>query len=109
MIRRPPRSTLFPYTTLFRSLGVAAEELEGAAEAEQRVVVGRRARDDGVELVRRLLVALRVEVRAPERLADRRLVGLPVARLREGHGGLVVVAGLQQRHAALEQVVDVGH
>src|SRR2546427_3723068 len=25
MIRRPPRSTLFPYTTLFRSLGVGAE------------------------------------------------------------------------------------
>src|SRR2546426_5104471 len=24
MIRRPPRSTLFPYTTLFRSLGIAA-------------------------------------------------------------------------------------
>src|SRR3712207_6864168 len=24
MIRRPPRSTLFPYTTLFRSRGVAA-------------------------------------------------------------------------------------
>src|SRR3712207_7185541 len=24
MIRRPPRSTLFPYTTLFRSLAVAA-------------------------------------------------------------------------------------
>src|SRR2546429_8205206 len=24
MIRRPPRSTLFPYTTLFRSLGTAA-------------------------------------------------------------------------------------
>src|SRR5256885_14245712 len=32
MIRRPPRSTLFPYTTLFRSL-VAAEEagLRGAS------------------------------------------------------------------------------
>src|SRR2546426_4662164 len=26
MIRRPPRSTLFPYTTLFRSVGVAAEK-----------------------------------------------------------------------------------
>src|SRR2546426_3729053 len=26
MIRRPPRSTLFPYTTLFRSLYVGAEE-----------------------------------------------------------------------------------
>src|SRR3712207_8331660 len=25
MIRRPPRSTLFPYTTLFRSAGEAAE------------------------------------------------------------------------------------
>src|SRR3712207_7887797 len=31
MIRRPPRSTLFPYTTLFRSLrdgGVEADQLE---------------------------------------------------------------------------------
>src|SRR2546426_9260730 len=26
MIRRPPRSTLFPYTTLFRSLGVVEAE-----------------------------------------------------------------------------------
>src|SRR5580693_6147412 len=26
MIRRPPRSTLFPYTTLFRSDSIAAEE-----------------------------------------------------------------------------------
>src|SRR2546422_7144260 len=26
MIRRPPRSTLFPYTTLFRSLNVAERE-----------------------------------------------------------------------------------
>src|SRR3712207_7642379 len=32
MIRRPPRSTLFPYTTLFRSvrLGVAPNELTAA-------------------------------------------------------------------------------
>src|SRR3712207_7667172 len=29
MIRRPPRSTLFPYTTLFRSEGIADEGLEG--------------------------------------------------------------------------------
>src|SRR5690349_22870333 len=27
MIRRPPRSTLFPYTTLFRSMPVVAEQL----------------------------------------------------------------------------------
>src|SRR2546425_7093695 len=30
MIRRPPRSTLFPYTTLFRS--VAAVDLDGAVD-----------------------------------------------------------------------------
>src|SRR2546430_12598958 len=28
MIRRPPRSTLFPYTTLFRSSGTAASAFE---------------------------------------------------------------------------------
>src|SRR3712207_7730440 len=33
MIRRPPRSTLFPYTTLFRSLGLCQPErtLQGAS------------------------------------------------------------------------------
>src|SRR5687768_17838787 len=29
MIRRPPRSTLFPYTTLFRSLNVLLERYTG--------------------------------------------------------------------------------
>src|SRR2546430_4234407 len=34
MIRRPPRSTLFPYTTLFRSLHVLEPELRiGVVEA----------------------------------------------------------------------------
>src|SRR2546429_4942012 len=28
MIRRPPRSTLFPYTTLFRSLAIAQEDVK---------------------------------------------------------------------------------
>src|SRR2546429_3079496 len=35
MIRRPPRSTLFPYTTLFRSHGVAPVP-PGARQAEPR-------------------------------------------------------------------------
>src|SRR3712207_7304361 len=34
MIRRPPRSTLFPYTTLFRSAGVG-EHLPAAAVLEE--------------------------------------------------------------------------
>src|SRR2546427_7698048 len=29
MIRRPPRSTLFPYTTLFRSRGLGVHERQG--------------------------------------------------------------------------------
>src|SRR5260221_11708913 len=35
MIRRPPRSTLFPYTTLFRSLQPQGEDL--ALEARERL------------------------------------------------------------------------
>src|SRR5467141_4048595 len=40
MIRRPPRSTLFPYTTLFRSLGArrTATQHRGAAPAGHRAV-----------------------------------------------------------------------
>src|SRR2546423_6509829 len=33
MIRRPPRSTLFPYTTLFRSLDDAASQLHAGGRA----------------------------------------------------------------------------
>src|SRR5260370_15065955 len=33
MIRRPPRSTLFPYTTLFRSVIVARLQIQHAAVA----------------------------------------------------------------------------
>src|SRR3712207_8894575 len=39
MIRRPPRSTLFPYTTLFRSVrgaGASAGRAEPLAEESQR-------------------------------------------------------------------------
>src|SRR3712207_7926779 len=40
MIRRPPRSTLFPYTTLFRSLGVHGSNiLEDLLEAKRKLAV----------------------------------------------------------------------
>src|SRR3712207_8047251 len=43
MIRRPPRSTLFPYTTLFRSLADEAGVQDPAeASAEQRAPRERR-------------------------------------------------------------------
>src|SRR5688572_32624729 len=39
MIRRPPRSTLFPYTTLFRSLGLHHEEVGAQIPRQRRVGV----------------------------------------------------------------------
>src|SRR2546427_6979110 len=41
MIRRPPRSTLFPYTTLFRSPAAAARAAPGAAAGPRRPWPGR--------------------------------------------------------------------
>src|SRR3712207_7198718 len=42
MIRRPPRSTLFPYTTLFRSRAAVQVQLaEGAQLGQQQLVQGR--------------------------------------------------------------------
>src|SRR2546425_7363257 len=46
MIRRPPRSTLFPYTTLFRSLVVALEHRD-SLEVPPHVEEGRRPPDVG--------------------------------------------------------------
>src|SRR3712207_8937867 len=48
MIRRPPRSTLFPYTTLFRSVGVGLDaELADRLHAERRAggAAGRPVRE----------------------------------------------------------------
>src|SRR3989440_12523822 len=39
MIRRPPRSTLFPYTTLFRSLGIAMHSGSQATRSVADIVL----------------------------------------------------------------------
>src|SRR3712207_8149118 len=51
MIRRPPRSTLFPYTTLFRSPVGAALQVGGDGRA-------RSGRGDGLEQYRRAVAGL---------------------------------------------------
>src|SRR5438445_2865418 len=48
MIRRPPRSTLFPYTTLFRSDAVVAleesdQDIEGLRGERDRLTVAQQA------------------------------------------------------------------
>src|SRR5690349_23457493 len=47
MIRRPPRSTLFPYTTLFRSPGRRSAEREARARAHRRRALARGGRGAG--------------------------------------------------------------
>src|SRR5438552_15556996 len=44
MIRRPPRSTLFPYTTLFRSTGRTAEATALVANLERKTAQVRKDR-----------------------------------------------------------------
>src|SRR3712207_8466522 len=56
MIRRPPRSTLFPYTTLFRSCAPRPRDAADAAQAQPvalRVVHAQGERDDGLPPPRR--------------------------------------------------------
>src|SRR5256884_826770 len=59
MIRRPPRSTLFPYTTLFRSVGVPgaarllfieAGDVAGIADRAAQVVLENYGVQDNVEM-----------------------------------------------------------
>src|SRR2546430_16252505 len=75
MIRRPPRSTLFPYTTLFRS------------RQRRRQEVRERPRDHGAEPEPRqvVLTVRRERADAADLYADRADVGEPAQR--EGSDG----------------------
>src|SRR5258707_1965469 len=64
MIRRPPRSTLFPYTTLFRSAGAAADPHPPRRQFEDRTgarpyhpAIDPRPRRRGHRMRRRDLIA----------------------------------------------------
>src|SRR2546422_11070801 len=46
MIRRPPRSTLFPYTTLFRSVSVSGEQEEPAELNDEQAGKSKNHKDD---------------------------------------------------------------
>src|SRR2546422_8257427 len=73
MIRRPPRSTLFPYTTLFRSLRMAV----------------RRVHDDDV--------APGVEQRPGAR---QRLLGVPPHRGGDPQAAVLVTVGRSEEHTS---------
>src|SRR3712207_7253798 len=69
MIRRPPRSTLFPYTTLFRSLGHRLAHGDRPRRAE-----GLLGRVDRV-----VAAVVEADAHASERVAGDRAVGHRVA------------------------------
>src|SRR2546422_3616861 len=76
MIRRPPRSTLFPYTTLFRSVGS-----RGGGETDsaiQELVVTRVIR---LETIGQVVGELRALLPVPELRKDRKST-----RLNSSHG-----------------------
>src|SRR5689334_24200922 len=77
MIRRPPRSTLFPYTTLFRSVRIPRHEgrlrsLPGAVTQRERMA-GRDRGGEGLPRAtqaRRRLAAQPVALRSEEHTSE---------------------------------------
>src|SRR3712207_6204253 len=90
MIRRPPRSTLFPYTTLFRSLAIV---FCGTKRAVDEVAEGLRSRGYGVE-------ALHGDMSQP--LRDR-----ATRAAREGRAEVLVATDVAARGLDIEQVSHV--
>src|SRR3712207_8022101 len=73
MIRRPPRSTLFPYTTLFRSLvGELLERRAGIGDGDELRAVLVRLREEVLEVRERLDRAAGLRRHDEERLVDRK-------------------------------------
>src|SRR3712207_8281971 len=98
MIRRPPRSTLFPYTTLFRShLGelLADGEVEPHRAGDAQLArVRPRAADDVGDLLRARLAELELEQPLPQ---DRKST-----RLNSSHANIsYAVFCLKKKHTTL--------
>src|SRR5689334_23602230 len=100
MIRRPPRSTLFPYTTLFRSERAPRRRLEvelAGLDGVQRIAVDRRELALADALVARKLVGeLLRKTRIP--------LGDGEAKTRLAVGERDVAAGNQRREQRLTGV-----
>src|SRR3712207_7213547 len=86
MIRRPPRSTLFPYTTLFRSgvdKGLARGHGDGKAAASEATTDAK----DHVSLVQKAMDGLRVGVTAGTQ-GQRMILDRKSTRLNSSHANI---------------------
>src|SRR2546422_7964587 len=97
MIRRPPRSTLFPYTTLFRS---GAADLPAGRDAVLTVALAGRP-DLGAELARATAARRTGTAIRAERLPR---VGVEADY---GLNGMTVPSALSTRQVALEVTIPI--
>src|SRR5258705_1889150 len=87
MIRRPPRSTLFPYTTLFRSVGHAVRGPSGSTRRRARGP--RRGRLDlRQHLPERALVHRQIRLAIPRGPVREPVLDRKSTRLNSSHLGI---------------------
>src|SRR3712207_8099454 len=97
MIRRPPRSTLFPYTTLFRSKGVAV-----AYTAAQVIEAVRGSGGLVAEIAKRLGCDRSTVYRHAARHATVRQADRKSTRLNSSHANIsYAVFCLKKKHTTL--------
>src|SRR3712207_9516109 len=102
MIRRPPRSTLFPYTTLFRSVADGLGVPPGVVRTLDRAVAPRCDRD--ADLLGQHL-GLYLGAEQPHRLRRRPDEGHPEVGAQLGEGGDRKSTRLNSSHANISYAV----
>src|SRR2546430_13464791 len=90
MIRRPPRSTLFPYTTLFRSVRATIEEsharkLRVAVHATE-LETARAAVEEGADILVHSVIDKSVDDAFVKLLKDRHIILCPTLVVFERYG-----------------------
>src|SRR2546423_9365976 len=81
MIRRPPRSTLFPYTTLFRSIVVRSTIDPTALAATLREQVQALDKDQPVSAIKTMETYLEESMRSEEHTSELQSLAYLVCRL----------------------------
>src|SRR2546429_5977130 len=99
MIRRPPRSTLFPYTTLFRSV-LGRDTRPGIAHGDDHRVLAHGALDPDVAIWRGDLDRIREQI--AQNLEDRKST-----RLNSSHGYIsYAVFCLKKKNTTISDTVS---
>src|SRR3989442_3732600 len=95
MIRRPPSSPLFPYTTLFRSRPATLRAIEAALKTESRLIFAVAQRENVDTVSPALLYGMGTIAR--------------IGQVQRGLGGVQLVLHGEKRAAALQYAERAGH